>query len=104
MGGLNNFQQYFTAIQKIESESELNIFLSKNQKQIAESFSKAIRLVWSEYEAEQIHQQVWFMSKVGCVFPMVIASILPHAEFGPNDHREDAPHFICIISHRGPNF
>ena len=59
MGGLNNFQQYFTAIQKIESESELNIFLSKNQKQIAESFSKAIRLVWSEYEAEQIHQQVW---------------------------------------------
>lgn len=64
MGGLNNFQQYFTAIQKIESESELNIFLSKNQKQIAESFSKAIRLVWSEYEAEQIHQQVWFMSRV----------------------------------------
>ena len=63
MGGLNNFQQYFTAIQKIESESELNIFLSKNQKQIAESFSKAIRLVWSEYEAEQIHQQVWFMSR-----------------------------------------
>ena len=59
MGGLNNFQQYFTAIQKIESESELNIFFSKNQKQIAESFSKAIRLVWSEYEAEQIHQQVW---------------------------------------------
>ena len=58
MGGLNNFQQYFTAIQKIESESELNIFLSKNQKQIAESFSKAIRLVWSEYEAEQIQQQV----------------------------------------------
>ena len=32
--------------------------------------------------------------KVGCVFPMVIVSILPHAEFGPNDHREDAPHFI----------
>ena len=64
MGGLNNFQQYFTAIQKIESESELNIFLSKNQKQIAESFSKAIRLVWSEYEAEQIHQQVWIMCRV----------------------------------------
>ena len=32
-------------------------------------------------------------SKVGCVFPMVVVSILPHAEFGPNDHREDAPHF-----------
>ena len=25
---------------------------------------------------------------------MVIVSILPHAEFGPNDNREDAPHFI----------
>ena len=31
--------------------------------------------------------------KVGCVFSMVIVSILPHAEFGPNDHREDAPYF-----------
>lgn len=25
---------------------------------------------------------------------MVVGSILLHAEFGPNDHREDAPHFI----------
>ena len=32
-------------------------------------------------------------NKVGC-FPMVVVSILPHAEFGPNDHWEDAPHFI----------
>ena len=32
-------------------------------------------------------------SKVGCVFPMVVVSILPHAEFGPNDHRKDALHF-----------
>ena len=31
--------------------------------------------------------------KVGCVFPMVIFSILPHAEFGPNDYQEDTPHF-----------
>ena len=30
-------------------------------------------------------------SKVGCVFPMVVISILPHAEIEPNDHREDAP-------------
>ena len=28
--------------------------------------------------------------KVVCVFPMVVVSILHHAEFGPNDHREDA--------------
>ena len=33
-------------------------------------------------------------NKVGYVFPMVVVSILLRAEFGPNDHREDAPHFI----------
>ena len=26
--------------------------------------------------------------KVGCVFPMVVVSILPHADFGRNEHRE----------------
>ena len=30
--------------------------------------------------------------KVGCVFPMVVVSILPHEEFGPNYHRKYAPH------------
>ena len=28
---------------------------------------------------------------------MVIVSILPNAEFGPNDHREDATHFSVIL-------
>ena len=32
-------------------------------------------------------------NKVGCVFSMVVNSILPHAEFGRNDHREDVPHY-----------
>ena len=32
--------------------------------------------------------------KVGCAFPIVIGTIVPHAEFGPNDHPEDALHFI----------
>ena len=32
-------------------------------------------------------------SKEGRVFPLVVVSILPHAEFEPNDHREDAAHF-----------
>ena len=31
--------------------------------------------------------------KVGCVFLMVITSIVPLAEFGPNDHRGNPPHF-----------
>ena len=29
---------------------------------------------------------------VGLVFPMVMISILHHAEFGRNDHRKDALH------------
>ena len=41
----------------------------------------------------QDHIEILVSTKVGCVFPMVVVSILPHAEFGPNDHREDAPHF-----------
>ena len=36
--------------------------------------------------------------KVGCVVVMVVVSILPHAEFGPNDHRKDAPPFTNNIS------
>ena len=32
------------------------------------------------------------LSKVECVFTMVIVSILIHAEFWQNDHREDAAH------------
>ena len=36
---------------------------------------------------------------MGCVFPMVVVSILPYAEFGPNDYREDASH--CISRETG---
>ena len=47
------------------------------------------------------------VSKVGRVFPIVVVSILPHAEFGPNDLRKDAPHFTRIkrtsIADNGPH-
>ena len=36
-------------------------------------------------------------SKLGCVVRMVIDSILPHAESGPNDHRKDAPPFTKVV-------
>ena len=32
-------------------------------------------------------------NKVACVFSKVVDSILPHAEFGSNDHQEDALNF-----------
>ena len=34
---------------------------------------------------------------MGCVVRMVGDSILPHAEFGSNDHLEDASHFTKPI-------
>ena len=34
------------------------------------------------------------LSKVECVFPMVIVSIWTQAEFGRNKHAEDVPNFI----------
>ena len=35
-------------------------------------------------------QSVFKISKLGCVVRMVVDSILPHAECGPNDHQKDA--------------
>ena len=32
-------------------------------------------------------------TKLGCVVRMVVESIVPHAECGPNDQRKDAPRF-----------
>ena len=40
------------------------------------------------------------ISKVGCVFLIVVVSILPRAEFGPSDHREDAFRFITKNTER----
>ena len=53
-------------------------------------------------ESRYVHKLLFNMNnhylyiKVGCVFAMVIVSILPHAEFRRNDHREDAPHFNFV--------
>jgi len=35
-------------------------------------------------------------NKLGCVVRMVVVSMLPHAERGPNDHRKDAPPFMNL--------
>ena len=42
--------------------------------------------------------------KVGCAYPMVVVSIAPYAGFGPNDHREDAPHFKNLLKIVNKNF
>ena len=40
----------------------------------------------------QVNKRQAFSSlcKVGCIFPMIIVSILPQVEFGRNDHRENS--------------
>ena len=35
-----------------------------------------------------------YILKVECVVPVIIISILPHADFGQNDHQEGTAHFI----------
>ena len=35
--------------------------------------------------------------KVEYIFPVIIVSILPHAEFEQNDHQEDTPHFRELL-------
>ena len=35
---------------------------------------------------------------VGCVFPMVVVSVLSHAEFRPYDHREYVSHSYLTIN------
>ena len=52
---------------------------------------KAFTFLYSVFEPQD------FGCKVGCVFPMVVVSIQPHLEFGPNDHRDDTPHFIYEV-------
>ena len=41
--------------------------------------------------------KLFFVGEVGRVFPMVVVSILPQAEFRSNDHRKDAPHYISAL-------
>ena len=38
------------------------------------------------------------LCKLGCVVRMVVDSILPHAESGPNDQRKDAPPFTSPLN------
>ena len=52
---------------------------------------------------ERNHFQQWCQNfdKEACVFPVVVVSIMSHAEFGRNGHREYAPHFTGGYSYSG---
>ena len=38
------------------------------------------------------------LDNMGCVFPMVVVSLLSHAEFGLYDHREYVSHFYLTMN------
>ena len=49
---------------------------------------------WQE-KVKYIYRSISY--KLGCVVRMVVDSILPHAECGPNDNRKDAPSYKLLL-------
>ena len=61
-------------------------------------YQKALSNIFCLYRTifhqNESYSWVKYLCKVGYVFPMVIVSMLPYAEFERNGHREGTPHFI----------
>ena len=76
--------------QQIEDSLQASIDQTRNQ-------------IEEEIKAKNLHEQRFkddsglHHNKLGCVVRMVVDSILPHAESGPNDYREDAPRLFFLI-------
>ena len=51
-------------------------------------------MIFQEFLFLWIDYLTWKVSKVGCVFPMVISSEFPMCKYIDDDHRGDASHFI----------
>ena len=51
----------------------------------------------TDLEVEVISSLATIKSKVRCVFTMIVVSLLPRGESGPNDYREDIPLFIARV-------
>ena len=72
------------------------------------STAERIYTHWCTFRSRLLLILLW-KYKTGCVFLMVVVSLLHHVEFGPNDHREKAPHFIigvfpwmAMVHYHGP--
>ena len=85
-----------------ELQSENRIDIAVRVKKLTKMSEEVLRYVlfrrtYTPYGYKLIYFHSILFCKVGRVFPMVVVSIQPHAEFGRNDHREDAPHFTKFI-------
>ena len=77
----------------------INQLTLKTMKKILSSFTNDIfSLRVRKYITLKNYQRIvsieHMVDKLGCVFPIIVVSILSHAEFVSNNHREDASHFI----------
>ena len=87
------------------TEDQLNKRNEKKYNNMVDNISQIItkedfQLVIENEELKpkgKIHRFVNSPNKVGCIFLMAVIFLLPHAELGRNDHREDAPHFAFQI-------
>ena len=68
--------------------------LTEKQKEAELMKKNAMNNLWKIGELLIISNSV----KVGCVVPIVVVYILLHAEFGRNDHPEDAPILVNHVS------
>ena len=75
-----------------------NFFLSKwrisfyDNSQNGEFFAVVMKCLKGLTQKSRLFAQIQ-NSKVGSILLMVVVSMLPHAEIGGNDHREEAPYF-----------
>jgi len=88
---------------EIETNSTIEIIIMETSHvtiNINNAMVKEITDNLTKLQADQIGRfldEIVFVGEVGRVFPMVVVSILPQAEFRPNDRRKDAPHFISAL-------
>lgn len=71
---------------------EVNIIMNSYSEFYRQMYEH-IHVLWVIF----VHFSVKYTIKVGCVFPTGVVSMLPQREFGPNGHREHAPHFRWVI-------
>jgi len=98
--GLVNFFMKFEFFIVLLSSKEIALSIILKF-ELHDNFSKSISMVLSMSgsksvpvsEVKSVSIQLDYRYKLGCVVRMVVDSIRPNAESGPNDHRKDAPSF-----------
>ena len=85
-------------MRRLSFNTELSLYQLKCVSKWSCSWLWNLWLKWRNLNCKLNYIQAYYRTIiVECVFSMVVVSLLPHAEFGSNNHRDDAPHFIGIF-------